>query len=120
MAKRLNPLNKNKNTEVNGSVSGGLKRLVLFAVVLITFLVFSNAIPNSFTSWDDRTYITENNLIMNLSFDGIKDMFTSHYSGHYHPLTCLSNSIEYHFFKLNPKAYHFFNVLLQVLNVILV
>src|SRR5262245_5861152 len=120
MAKR-NPSNsRNKNAEVARLAGSRQNRTVLFVLVLTTFLVFSNAIPNGFTNWDDRTYITENNLIRNLSFDGIKAMFVAHYSGHYHPLTCLSNAIEFHFFKLNPVAYHFFNVLLHVLNVVLV
>jgi len=93
---------------------------VLGAILLLTIIVYSNSIFNDFTNWDDTVYITKNDLIKDLSFDGIRKMFTSFYGSNYHPLTCLSNAFEYKFFGLNPKVYHLNNLILHLLNVVLV
>jgi len=47
-------------------------------------------------------------------------MCTTFYGGNYHPLTALSNAVEYHFLGLDPKPYHVVNVVLHLLNVALV
>lgn len=89
-------------------------------IILITILAFSNSINNDFTNWDDSDYVTANDLIRDFSPSGIWTMFTSIYAGNYHPLTALTNAIEFKIFGLNPHAFHFLNLLFHLCNVALV
>jgi protein O-mannosyl-transferase len=89
-------------------------------ILLYTGLIYSRAMFNGFTSFDDNAYILENPLIKDLSLHGIKDIFSSFSVGNYHPFTSLSNSIEYLLFALDPLPYHLTNVLLHLANTWLV
>ena len=84
---------------------------------ILTFIVFSPSLKNGFTNWDDPQYVTENIAVKNFS---IKEIFTTHVNTNYHPLTMLSFAVEYRFFKLKPFVYHFNNILLHTINVLLV
>lgn len=94
----------------------------LFHAILIVLilLIYSKSSGFEFTNWDDGMYIVNNPIIKNLSFSGITKMFSSFYGGNYHPLTALSNAIEYQFFGLNPMVYHLVNVAFHTLNSLLV
>ena len=89
-------------------------------ILAITFISFFPSLKNDFVNWDDNSYVTENNLIMELSWETIKTIFNHFYMGHYHPLTLLSYSMEYLFFKLNPFIYHTTNLILHLCNSLLV
>src|SRR6187431_919457 len=90
--------------------------LLLLAIILLTSILYSRSIGNGFVTWDDPEYVIDNPIIKDFSLHGVKNMFTSFYEGNYHPLTALSNAIEYHFFKLNPKPYHIINLIIHLLN----
>jgi hypothetical protein len=87
---------------------------------VVTALLYSRTLQNGILSWDDRTHITDNKDIQSLSVNNIKAIFTSYYVRMYHPLVTLSYAIEYHFFGINPIAYHTTNVLFHLANVVLV
>lgn len=89
-------------------------------IVLFTALLYSRALPNSFTSFDDDFYILKNPYLRNFSWQGVKDIFTSFYSSNYHPLTTLTYLVEFRLFGLDPLPYHALNVLLHLLNTWLV
>jgi len=92
----------------------------LAAILLLTLFIYSKSIQNDFVTWDDPEYVTDNALIKDFSIHGVKNLFTSFYEGNYHPLTALSNAVEFHFWKANPKPYHIINLLLHLLNVVFV
>ena len=92
----------------------------LSVIIILTILIYSTSIFNDFVAWDDNVYVTDNALIKDLSFIGIKNMFTSFYFGIYHPITWLTLSLNYYFFKLNPLPYHLTNLVLHLLNTLLV
>jgi len=92
----------------------------IWLILIITFVAFFPSLKNEFTNWDDNEYVTENADIQNLSGRNIKKIFSSFYTGIYCPLTVLSYSVEYHFFKLNPYVYHSTNLNLHLLNTALV
>lgn len=92
----------------------------LLLILALTTALYINSLTGDFTNWDDNGYITENELIKDFSWSGIKKMFTTPYMGNYHPLTGLSNMIEFHLWGLKPAPYHVFNLLLHLLNTILV
>src|SRR3990170_2378556 len=80
------------------------RQYTIIALLVLAALVFSDSLKNGFVTWDDNLYVTENALIRDLSFGGIKAIFTTFYGGNYHPLTALSNAVEYRLFGLNPTA----------------
>jgi protein O-mannosyl-transferase len=88
--------------------------------VVLTLIAFFPAFKNEFTNWDDSGYIVDNVLIRSLSAENIGEIFSTYVQGNYHPLTVLSNALEYRFFELSPWIYHFNNILLHILNSILV
>ena len=94
-----------------------LSLCLVLAVLSISYLP---CLKNDFINWDDQQYVTENKLIMEWSGGNIETIFNSFYMGHYHPLTLLSYSLEYRFFKLNPLIYHLTNLILHLMNGLLV
>lgn len=92
----------------------------ILLILIITLFSFYPSLKNGFTNWDDNAYVTNNPLIRNLSFPGIAKMFSTAHLGLYKPLVFLSFALEYHFFKLNPAAYHTTNLIFHLLNCILV
>src|SRR5688572_15290630 len=67
----------------------------LLPVLCITFVVFIPVFNNGFTNWDDRMYVTDNPLLKDLSWDGIKKIFSTPVVSNYHPLTVLSLALNY-------------------------
>ncbi len=99
-------------------------RKVLFPVILIislTFLSFLSILDNNFVLWDDKVFITNNELIKDLSWDNLWIIFTSFYKEFFsQPLVLLSFSLEFYFFQLDPFFYHLDNLILHIFNTILV
>ena len=108
------------SNKINTSTSFFSNKIILAGILLLTFFVYSNSINNDFSSWDDDEYVINNPLIKDLSLQGTKAIFTTPYMGNYHPLTCLTNALEFKFFGLNPKVFHFTNLFFHLLNVVLV
>jgi len=88
-------------------------------IIVIIFLSLFPALNNGFTGWDDDIYITENAVVKDFSWENIQKMFTTFMLG-YHPLVLVTYSIEYQFFKLNPRGYHITSLILHLLNCLLV
>jgi len=95
--------------------------LSLLFVLAITAVAFYNVLGADFTNWDDNLFVTENQLIKDLSWENIKIIFTTFYKEDYlHPLVLISYSLEYKFFQLDPFFYHLDNLLLHLMNTVLV
>jgi len=90
-------------------------------IVVISFICFASALKNDLVNWDDYAYIRDNQAIRTLSPDNISHIFNykTFIAGNYHPLTILSYAIEYKVAGLRPFLYHFDNIILHLLNVIL-
>ncbi len=98
-------------------------QIVVFVILilLITFVSFLPSLNNGFVrGGDDDNYVIGNLLLGDLSWSGIKSIFTSIHLGLYKPLTMLTFAVEYHFFKLNPYIYHLTNLILHMVNCLLV
>lgn len=98
------------------------KPVLLISIALIislTFLVYANSLNGKFI-WDDEYLIEKNTHIRNWS--GLVKIFTeptglsadneTHY---YRPVQILSYLIDYSFWGLNAKGYHFGNILFHTL-----
>jgi len=110
----------NSERPVTKSIPGDIPVWAPFAVLLFTGILYSRALLNGFTSFDDNAYILNNTFIRDLSWNGAKVIFTSFYAGNYHPLTMLTYLFEYTCFGTHPLPYHLMNVLLHLLNTWLV
>ncbi len=95
--------------------------MLLSGVLVITFLVLIPTLYNGWTNLDDPMYVLDNPLIRDLSFNGIKQMFsTLHVNGSYNPLVLLSWAIDYSLVGIFPALYHAVNLGLHLICVILV
>ncbi|MEI7597485.1 MAG: tetratricopeptide repeat protein [Bacteroidota bacterium] len=91
--------------------------ILLFIPIIITWITYFGALKNGFVSWDDEGYIHENlKVIGNFSTEGWSYIFSNNVMANYHPITIMVYNFIYHFFKLNPYPYHFFNVLFHLIN----
>ncbi|MFC1590642.1 tetratricopeptide repeat protein [Candidatus Omnitrophota bacterium] len=85
------------------------------AVVLLTAAAFLPSVFNDFVDWDDTYYVTENEVIRELSPGNVKKMFTRGFEGIYCPAVIMSYALEYRFFRLDPFIYHLTNYILHIL-----
>lgn len=112
---------KAKTTHKKTVLNSEKNKWMLPAILVVTFIVFANSLKNEFiTNWDDNTYIINNPGIKDLSLKGLTTIFTSYHIGNYHPFTILSFALEFKLFGLNPRAFHFSNLLFHLVNVWLV
>jgi len=98
----------------------GLPAWAPVAILVVTGLIYLPALQNGITNIDDDFYLLSNPYLRDASPAGLWNIFTHFYSYNYHPFTTLSNLIEFQLFGLNPLPYHFFNVVLHLLNTWLV
>lgn len=97
------------------------KHFYLISSLIVTIVFLSPNLLNDFLNWDDTAYVINNDLIKNLSFKGIKTIFTTpEVVSTYAPLTLMSWAIDYAIDGLNPAVFHFFNLLLHLFVVCLV
>lgn len=96
-------------------------RLILIAVLVTLFagLLYFNSLGNEFTNWDDGM-IYANPVIRQLTWEGVKRIFTYERANMYQPVRVLSYALDYHFWKLNPLGYHITNILFYILTCIMV
>ena len=92
----------------------------LLLVLAITFVAFIPALNNEFNNWDDDRYVTDNELLKDLSASTVADIFnpnTGIINYGYTPLPVLTFAIEKQIWGLNPLPYHINNLLLHACRV---
>ncbi|HAI98953.1 TPA: hypothetical protein DCL30_05525 [Candidatus Peribacteria bacterium] len=94
-----------------------LLALILAGAVLA---VYAASLSNGFVNWDDGILVYQNPIITDFSFGAIWKAFTTFDPELYVPFTLLSYQLEHFLFGLNPFVYHFDNLLLHILNVLLI
>jgi Flp pilus assembly protein TadD len=95
------------------------RRYVFFFLAIIVLLVYSPALKNGFTKWDDQEYVLNNTAVHSLSFSSVGNLFTNFLVISYHPLTLLSLAINYYFSGTSPTGYILTNILFHLFNCIL-
>jgi len=119
--------NKKKNKPINVSepvkTKTGSNRLAVWlcigVITLVTGIVFSPALQNGFTNWDDNFYVTDDPLVTGNTVP-VKSIFETPVCLNYHPLTVLTLALNYQYGKLDPAGYHALNLFIHLLNTILV
>lgn len=86
----------------------------------ITFGIYGASLRNGFIQWDDGYLITDNVNIRSITPRTLRHIFTTYDPELYIPLTFLSYQIDHLFWGLNPVRFHFTNLMLHTMNVILV
>lgn len=102
--------------------TGGQPVRLFFSCLVIALLVailYFNSLGNQFTNWDDGM-VYQNPTIRDLSWQGIKKIFTHEKANTYQPVRMLSYAIDYRIWKLNPMGYRITNIILYVLTCIMV
>jgi hypothetical protein len=90
-----------------------------FAIALLVGILYFNSLGNQFTNWDDGM-IYQNFAIRDLSWKGIKRIFTYEKAYTYQPIRILSYAIDYKFWKLNPLGYRITSIIFYILTCIVV
>lgn len=93
---------------------------MLWLILGVTFIVFARVLNAGFVNFDDDVMLYNNPLITSLSWDNISTYFSNPVAGIYQPLTMLSLSIDYAIAGLSPKYFHFINLIMHLINVLLV
>jgi protein O-mannosyl-transferase len=93
---------------------------ICLGLVAITWIIFGRTVGFDFVNYDDSFYVYQNPSISNgLTRAGFVRAFTHPLVGNWHPLTSLSLMLDAQFFGLNAGGYHFVNVVLHTLAVLL-
>ncbi|MEI7725576.1 MAG: tetratricopeptide repeat protein [bacterium] len=118
--KKQGPSNPASHHDQNSGFIGRNKYpLFLIFGIVITVVLYFPALQNSFTNWDDNTYVTNNQYIKSFSIENIRYIFSNPIAVNYHPLTILSLALNYKVSGLAPFSYFFANLLLHILNILL-
>lgn len=89
--------------------------------MILSMLCMLPTLQNGWVNWDDGAYVLRNPLIWDLSWEGLKNMFTTpEQVGLYHPLTLLSLAVDHTVWEKEAFGFHLTNLLLHLVNVSLV
>jgi len=102
-------------------VAGQPLRLFPICLLIAVFIgiLYFNSLGNQFTNWDDGM-IYQNSTIRDLSWEGVKRIFTHEKANTYQPIRMLSYAVDYRFWKLNPIGYRMTNMLFYILTCIMI
>ena len=97
-----------------------MRRLICFALVMVTVVVYWRVGGFEFINFDDPDYVTENEFVrQGLTWKGIVWAFTSAYASNWHPLTWISHMMDVQVFGLHAGGHHFVSVLFHAANAVL-
>ncbi len=90
--------------------------LIPVAIAVVVWLFLNTCLNDGITNWDDPGYIKDDKLVRDISWNGIKHIFSlsAAVQGNYHPLTILSYAIEYSLVSLQPWLYHFDSLAIHI------
>jgi protein O-mannosyl-transferase len=93
---------------------------IIFGILLLTTIIYSNSLNNDFSDWDDNIYVIHNEDVQNFGKEALTGYFTKQYSGHYQPITMLSYGLQAATSGNHAYAFHMFDLIVHLLNIILV
>jgi tetratricopeptide (TPR) repeat protein len=105
--------------ELFTSLNGWRKNIPLTFIIILTVILFLDALNFNFVIWDDPEYVVNNHLIKTHSFEGLQKIFSTPIIGMYNPLPFLIYSLIHRFFGLDPQVFHFFNLLFHIIATLL-
>ena len=91
------------------------RRIAIWGLLLLTFAIFANTLPNQFVNWDDHALIVHNPATKSLSPSAVLEIFTPRAGKTFQPIRVLSYAIDDALWGLNPVGYHIVNTTLHAL-----
>lgn len=92
-----------------------------FLLLFITLIIFLPAIDAKYAGIDDWILLKSySGALKKISLDYVINTFKNYHGGLYHPLVTLSYSLEITICGFLPALFHFDNILLHIINVLLV
>lgn len=105
---------------IGGVVAWKKTALLLFCILALAAVTYSNTFQSGFVNWDDDKNVYENKYIAEISLKNLQAYFTRPLVAMYTPLVYLSFAADYKLTRLDPAAYHATNLLLHLINISLV
>jgi hypothetical protein len=94
--------------------------LVCMFLVIMTLSVYWQVKNHAFVNYDDETYVTTNNYVLNgLTLKGVNWSLTAAHASNWHPITWLSHMTDIQFYGMNAGRHHLTNVLFHIINTLL-
>ncbi len=93
---------------------------LLGGIIILAFLLYRNSLSNEVLHFDDMEYFAAHPDVTHLSWQSIREFFSSYYLLMYQPLPVLTLSINYSVSGMNPLPMHLFNLLFHLINIFLV
>ncbi len=95
--------------------------LLLIALAVVTFSVYSQVGNNPFLNFDDDIYVTNNQHVAGgITASNIIWAFTAIEANNWHPVTWLSHISDVELFGMNPRGHHYTSVVLHTISALLV
>ena len=113
-------ISKKGAPKIKSTIGNKTAWFALGVIMLVTLVIYFKAVWFDFLIWDDNMYINLNERIKVLNWDSISKIFSEFYFGNYHPLTTLGYAIDYKIAGDAPGLYHFVNIVMHLLNILLV
>ncbi len=97
-----------------------LKLLIIFSLILATFVTFEQVRTSEFLNFDDTLYVTHNPIVKSgLTPRGVIWAFTTGYASNWHPLTWLSHMLDCELYGLRPGPHHLTSLWLHIATTLL-
>ncbi len=97
-----------------------IRIIIYISIVVATLVAYESMRHNSFVSYDDPRYITENpDIKAPITWQSLGRAFTQPHYYMWHPLTTFTNMLNYELFGLNPVGHHLVSLLLHIISVML-
>jgi len=108
-------------SKVGNKRLAGIDGLVCLILILAILIVYWPVRGNSFITYDDDQYVTQNSVVRaGLTLDGIEWAFSFNDAFYWHPLTWISHMLDCQLYGLDPGMHHTTNLILHILNSLLV
>ncbi|MCK6456556.1 MAG: tetratricopeptide repeat protein [Phycisphaerae bacterium] len=106
-------------THASHALATRRRRLLgILLLALLAAIVYQPALDADWLDWDDDKYVFNNDAV--LADDGLRTIWTSFELDQFAPLTFTSFWLEHRIAGLDPRLYHFTNLLLHFINALLV
>jgi len=94
--------------------------LVVLILIILTLGVYWPVQEFDFINFDDPMYIVKNSHVQaGFTLDGLRWAFSTKYFGLWNPLVWLSFMFDFQLFRFNAGGYHWTNVIIHLINIIL-
>lgn len=91
--------------------------LVFLCLLAVNFIVYGPSLAFGFlVDSDDQAYIFRNPYLQDLTGENLWAIFSNIHYDSYNPVTLVSYSLDYSFWKFDPFGYHLTQILLHTLN----